>query len=97
MLQLKNDVNIHQTYLKKIIQKEIETVRKDVKNGYLNKSPDELLTDIKQKVLNKSSSKLLNIINGTGIVLHTGFWKSAHTDPKKLKKSCKQDGRIYKP
>ena len=51
MLQIKNDVIIHQTYLRKIIRKEIETVRKDVKNGYINKSADELLIDIKQKVL----------------------------------------------
>ena len=49
MLQLRNATNIHQTYLKKIIQKEIEAVRKDVKNGFLNQSPDELLIDIKKK------------------------------------------------
>ena len=78
MLQLKNNINLHQTYLKKIIQKEIEIIRKDVKNGYLNKSKDELLIDIKQKVLNKSSSKLLNLINGTGIVLHTGFGRAPY-------------------
>ena len=78
MLQLKNNINLHQTYLKKIIQKEIEIIRKDVKNGYLNKSKDELLIDIKQKVLNKSSSKLINLINGTGIVLHTGFGRAPY-------------------
>ena len=78
MLQLKNSINIHRTYLKKLIQKEIEIVRNNVKNGSISKSTDELLIDIKQKVLEKSSSKLLNIINGTGIVLHTGFGRAPY-------------------
>ena len=58
MLQLKNDVNIHQTYLKKINSKRNRDIRKDIKNGYLNKSTDELLIDIKQKVLSKSFIKI---------------------------------------
>ena len=43
MLQLRNATNIHQAYLKKIIQKEIEAVRKDVKNGFLNQSPQIII------------------------------------------------------
>ena len=89
LLKLKNDTNIHRAYLKKIIQNEIETVREDVKNGYLIKSPDELILDIKNKVLIRSSSKLLNIINGTGIVLHTGFGRAPYRS-ESLKKIAKR-------
>ena len=75
LLELKNETQIHEAYLKKIIHKEIEFIRTDVKRGRLNKSQDELLIEIKDKVLIKSSSKLVNIINGTGIVLH-GFGRA---------------------
>ena len=94
MHQLKNVVNIHQSYLKKIIQKEIETIRRNVKNGYVNKSKDELITDIKQKVLNKASPKLQNVINGTGIVLHTGFGRAPYNAKSLKDLANKMEGYI---
>ncbi len=94
MHQLKNLVNIHQSYLKKIIQKEIETIRRNVKNGYVNKSKDELITDIKQKVLNKASPKLQNVINGTGIVLHTGFGRAPYNAKSLKDLANKMEGYI---
>ena len=50
MLQLKNDVNIHQSYLKKIIQKEIEIIRKMLKMVILINQQKNLL-----QILNKKS------------------------------------------
>ena len=94
MLQLKNATNIHQAYLKRIVQKEIETIRKDVKNGCLSRSSDELLLDIKKKVLSKSSSKLLNIINGTGIVLHTGFGRAPYRSKSLKNLASRMEGYI---
>ena len=94
MLQLENDLNIHRAYLKKIIQNEIETIRKDVKNGYINKSTNDLLIDIKQKVLCKCSSKLLNVINGTGIVLHTGFGRAPYKSESLKNLADKMEGYI---
>ena len=60
----------------------------------INKSKDELLTDIKQKVLNKSSSKLLNVINGTGIVLHTGFGRAPYKSESLKNLANKMEGYI---
>ena len=37
LLELKNETQIHEEYLKKIIHKEIEFIRTDVKRGCLNK------------------------------------------------------------
>ena len=40
---------ITQTITETVIQKEIETIRKDVRRGFLNQSPNELLLDIKNE------------------------------------------------
>ena len=39
-------------------------------------SPSELLSNITEMVIKDSSRSLVNIINGTGIVLHTGFGRA---------------------
>ena len=89
ILELKKDVEIHESYLKKIIQKEIEIVRGKIRNGKINKSSASLLDEIKKKVLARSSLNMVNIINGTGIVLHTGFGRAPFRF-KSLKKIVKK-------
>ena len=89
ILELKKDVEIHESYLKKIIQKEIEIVRGKIRNGKINKSSASLLDEIKKKVLARSSLNMVNIINGTGIVLHTGFGRAPFRF-KSLKKIIKK-------
>ena len=83
--EIKKDSKIHESYLKKIIQDEIELYRKKIKKGELNKSSEAILDEIKYKVLARASLNLVNVINGTGIVLHTGFGR-APFNSKNLKK-----------
>ena len=94
ILELKNDINLHEAYLKRIIHKELEIIRENIKKGYLNKSGKELLIDIKRKVLERSNSNLLNIINGTGIVLHTGFGRAPFNSASLKKIAKKMEGYI---
>ncbi len=89
ILELKKDIEIHESYLKKMIQKEIEEVRGKIRNGEINKSSASLLDEIKNKVLARSSINMVNVINGTGIVLHTGFGRAPFRF-KSLKKIVKK-------
>ena len=89
ILEIEKDSRIHESYLKKIIQEEIELFRERIKNGEINNSSTIILDEIKNKVLARSSLKLVNIINGTGIVLHTGFGR-APFNSKSLKKIAKK-------
>ena len=89
ILEIIKDSKIHESYLKKIIKDEIEFYRSKIKNGDLNKSSADLLDEIKNKVLARASLSLVNVINGTGIVLHTGFGR-APFNSKNLKKIAKK-------
>ena len=74
--ELSGSINLHEDYLKKLVNEEISKIRRDIKKERYHKKPDELLTYITNIVKKKSNSSLLNIINGTGIVLHTGFGRA---------------------
>ena len=63
--------------------------RRKIKKGELNKSSEAILDEIKYKVLAKASLNLVNVINGTGIVLHTGFGR-APFNSKNLKNIAKK-------
>ena len=89
IIEIKKDSKIHESYLKKIVQDEIELYRRKIKNGELNKTSAALLDEIKYKVLARASHNLVNVINGTGIVLHTGFGR-APFNSKNLKKIAKK-------
>ena len=74
--ELSNSISLHEDYLKKLVNEEISKIRKDIKKERYDKKPDELLTYITNIIIKKSNSSLSNIINGTGIVLHTGFGRA---------------------
>ena len=89
LLEIKEDSKIHESFLKKIIQDEIEIYRKKIKDGLIEKTSSALLEEIKYKVTNRASTNLVNVINGTGIVLHTGFGR-APFNSKSLKNIAKK-------
>lgn len=68
--------SIHSSYLKFIIGIEIEKIRIQIKKGLNKKTAKQILEDIILRVKKRSSHSLLNIINGTGIVLHTGLGRA---------------------
>ena len=76
LLYLKNSISIHERYLRFLVRKEIDLIREEIKDGNIEKSSKELLLQIKNKVFDQASPSLVNIINGTGIILHTGFGRA---------------------
>ncbi len=94
ILEITKDSSIHESYLKKIIQKEIDLVREKIKFGEINKSSAIILDEIKNKVLARSSINMVNVINGTGIVLHTGFGRAPFNSQNLKKIAKKMEGYI---
>ena len=73
LLEVNSDIEIHEDYLKFIINKVLNQLRGAIKTGSIQKTKDELFKQIVTKVWIESAPRLVNVINGTGIVLHTGF------------------------
>ena len=94
LIELNDSVSVHDDFLKTLINRAINKYRNKIKNNELSMSPSELLSNITEMVIKDSSRSLVNIINGTGIVLHTGFGR-APFDSKLLKSIAKRfDGYI---
>ena len=94
LIELNDSVPVHDDFLKTLINRAINQYRNKIKNNELSMSPSELLSNITEMVIKDSSRSLVNIINGTGIVLHTGFGR-APFDSKLLKSIAKRlDGYV---
>ena len=94
LIELNDSVPVHNDFLKTLINRAINQYRNKIKNNELSMSPSELLSNITEMVIKDSSRSLVNIINGTGIVLHTGFGR-APFDSKLLKSIAKRlDGYV---
>ena len=94
LIELNDSVSVHGDFLKNLINRAINKYRNKIKNNELSMSPSELLSNITEMVIKDSSRSLVNIINGTGIVLHTGFGR-APFDSKLLKSIAKRlDGYV---
>ena len=51
LLEIKDDISLHNNYLKFIINKELDKIRGEIKEGEISKSPQELLVYIIDRVL----------------------------------------------
>ena len=76
LLEVNTVTSINEDYIKLIINQELGKVRQEIKTGKLRKTKEELTERVANQTILRSSSKLVNIINGTGIVLHTGFGRA---------------------
>ena len=76
MERSKDKLDIHEDYLKFLINDELEYFRKKIINEGLEIGKDEIAGKIIKRIEKKGRSSIKNIINGTGIVLHTGFGRA---------------------
>ena len=76
MHRLSDLVSLNTNYIKYLIQSELESLRAEITKNNLSKSRAQILEHLIQKVLMRSSPNMVNLINGTGIVLHTGFGRA---------------------
>ena len=76
MLEINDNISLHIRYIKYIINSEIKLYRKLAKNNVLEYKRRDIINKIVQEVESLDKSSIKNIINGTGIVLHTGFGRA---------------------
>ncbi|MEE8341595.1 MAG: L-seryl-tRNA(Sec) selenium transferase [Candidatus Neomarinimicrobiota bacterium] len=76
LLELGNDLPIHQSYVLKKIRDELAKYRKLAKDNKLTSSRKKIREEIIFAVRLLPDSSLRNVINGTGIVLHTNFGRA---------------------
>ena len=76
---LDKSVSLHEKYLLFLINEEIDKIREKINDGYFLESKEKILKNIVSEVEKKTTFSLRNIINGTGIVLHTGFGRAPFT------------------
>ena len=74
--EINDSITLHNRYLKDIINSEIKLYRKLAQANELNYTRREIIKSIIQEVKKLNQSSIKNIINGTGIVLHTGFGRA---------------------
>ncbi len=76
VIELGNELPIHQNYIVKKIRNEIAKYRNLAKDNKLKSSRKEIRKEIIYSVKLLKDSSLRNVINGTGIVLHTNFGRA---------------------
>ena len=84
-----NDIPVHQNYVVKKVRDELAKYRDLAKNNNLKSSRNEIRENIISSVKLLTDSSLRNVINGTGIVLHTNFGR-APIDKQILKNVTKK-------
>ena len=69
-------LNNKNKYLKFLINSELMLIRGKIKKGVYKSDSRDILTNVKTSILRKLSKNLVNVINGTGIILHTGLGRA---------------------
>ena len=85
-------MQIHENYLNHLINSELDVIREKILNNDIKTDKEEILNKISDSVIKKSKSSFVNIINGTGIVLHTGFGRAPFSGSYLKNVSDKLDG-----
>jgi len=68
--------HIHHDYMMQLIQAELKQIRAEIIKNSLSYSRTKIINNIVTNVENQMNSSLKNVINGTGIVLHTGLGRA---------------------
>ncbi len=76
LLEIKPDTSLHINYITSVIKSEIDRFRGLAKAGKLKLQRDDIVNEILNKIARLAKPSLINIINGTGVVLHTGFGRA---------------------
>mgnify|MGYP001183160777 CR=1 FL=1 len=87
-------IEVHENYLKKVINDTISCYRSKIKNNQIKLTKNQMVDIIVSEVYEKTSSSLVNIINGTGIVLHTGFGRAPFNSERLKNLSSRLEGYV---
>jgi L-seryl-tRNA(Ser) seleniumtransferase len=87
--EIGNEISVHENYILRLVRTEIAMYREQAKLGKLNLSRKIITERIVEEAKLLSQSSIKNVINGTGIVLHTNFGR-APISKKILKDATKK-------
>ena len=92
--KIKGKFNFHENYLKLLIKRELDFLRHKIISEDIAINKEKAIDIVITKVKEKASFSLSNIINGTGIVLHTGFGRAPFNGERLREIADKLDGYI---
>ncbi len=87
--EVPSEIKLHHRYLTKIIDQEIKSIRGRIRKDQTEFSRKEIIENILQQIWEFSVPSMKNVINGTGVVLHTGFGRAPQSG-KLLRKIAKR-------
>ena len=76
LLEVRKSIALHDKYIKEVIKSELRGYRRKAKAGKLDIKRNEITAAILDELDSLDQSSIKNIINGTGVVLHTGFGRA---------------------
>ena len=76
LLEVRQSIALHDRYIKQVIKSELRGYRRKAKAGKLDIKRNEITAAILDELDSLDQSSIKNIINGTGVVLHTGFGRA---------------------
>ena len=76
LLDINKPITLHNRYIREVIKSELRGYRRTAKAGKLDIKRSAITTAILDELDSLNQSSIKNIINGTGVVLHTGFGRA---------------------
>ena len=76
LLDINKSIALHDRYIREVIKSELRGYRRTAKAGKLDIKRSAVTAAILDELDSLNQSSIKNIINGTGVVLHTGFGRA---------------------
>jgi len=76
LLDINKSIALHDRYIREVIKSELRGYRRTAKAGKLDVKRSAITAAILDELDSLNQSSIKNIINGTGVVLHTGFGRA---------------------
>ena len=76
LLEINKSIALHDRYIREVIKSELRSYRRTAKAGKLDIKRSAITAAILDELDSLNQSSIKNIINGTGVVLHTGFGRA---------------------
>ena len=76
LLECKSTKSLNNRYIAYIIKSELESYRRSAKKGILKLKRAQITQNILWEIERSTAPNMQSVINGTGIVLHTGLGRA---------------------
>ena len=94
ILEVNKYTTLHIDYITKLSQNEIKKIRAQIIKQNISATRKEYINQIVNNVLKEIDYSIKNVINGTGVVLHTGLGRAPFQGKLLKKIAQKLDGYV---